>query len=171
MPQDLKLIPNDFSANKAIFTAHLEKLQNILKDFETSIEHVGSTSIPGTIGKGMIDIIIACEAELHQDQIKDLLIANGYRQGELNKERDGRLFFCSVEGRTQAGDVHLHLVIANSYNHLEVIQFRDYLLNNPEEVKRYNQEKLRLATQTNNDRSQYVRLKEPFIKEVLSKSP
>jgi GrpB-like predicted nucleotidyltransferase (UPF0157 family) len=169
MPSDLVLISNDFLANKAVFSLHQEKLQEILKDFVVSIEHVGSTSIPNTIGKGMIDIIIACETETHQYQIKDLIIANGYRQGELNKERDGRLFFCSAEGRTQAGDIHLHLVIANSYNHLEVIEFRDYLLGNPDAVEQYNNEKLRLAQATNNDRSQYVKLKEPFIKEILNK--
>lgn len=167
MTGDLVLIPNDFAANTSIFLRHELKLREALQEFEVTIEHVGSTSIPGTIGKGMIDIIITCLDEIAQIEIKNRLVVSGYRQGELNKKPDGRLFFCSVEGPTKAGDIHVHLVLKDSYNYREVIQFRDYFLTNPDKVELYNQEKLRLAKLTDNDRSQYVVLKENFIHEVL----
>lgn len=166
----LILQPNDFGKNKQIFYSHREKIEQILQDFGITVEHVGSTAIPGTIGKGIIDIIVTCKDKPEQFAITQILSSKGYRQGELQKPYDGRLFFCSVEGKSQAGDAHIHLVILNSYNHLEVIQFRDYLVSNPAEVENYNQEKRRLAELTSNDRSQYVLLKGPFVKEILRKS-
>jgi GrpB-like predicted nucleotidyltransferase (UPF0157 family) len=166
----LILLPNDFKKSREIFLSHKEKVEALLQDYDTTIEHVGSTAIPGTIGKGIIDIVVTCQDKSVQFAIIETLTTGGYRQGELQKPYDGRLFFCSVEGKSQAGDVHLHLVIQNSTNHLEVTQFRDYLLGNPELVESYNEEKQRLAKLTDNDRSQYVVLKGPFIKKMLDKS-
>jgi GrpB-like predicted nucleotidyltransferase (UPF0157 family) len=168
MSQDLKLIPNDLSASRNIFSKEKLKLEKLLQDFATTIEHIGSTAIPHTIGKGIIDILLICSTEKDQQKIRDILVTQGYTQGELNKKPDGRLFFFSPDRQTQAGDIHLHVVLQNSSN-LQSLALRDYLLAHPEEVKHYNQEKTRLSQNTDNTRHAYAVQKETFIKELLEK--
>lgn len=168
MTSDLKLIPNDVEGNRKIFQAEKAKLEKVLADFDIRIEHVGSTAVPGTVGKGIIDMLLICKSEEDQLKIKEVLIAAGYRQGELNKVPDGRLFFCNTAAQTHAGDVHLHLVIKGS-NNLESLAFRNYLLDHPEEVEKYNQEKIRLAKESNNTRNVYGKQKAPFIQAMMKK--
>ncbi len=167
MPADLILVPNDFLHSQQLFANEKQKLQKILADFNLEIIHFGSTSVPGTIGKGIIDIMIACNSMLDQQNIKELLIQHHYRQGELNKKPDGRLFFSNGQGQTQAGDIHLHVVLKNSVDWVNAVRLHDYLIHHPEEVIAYNQEKLRLAKITNNDRKEYVTLKGEFIQNLL----
>lgn len=169
MPHDLKLVANDVAKSQKIFQSEKVKIERILGKFNVIIEHIGSTSFPKSIGKGIIDMIVACDDETDQHKIRDLLVEHGYRQGELDKKPDGRLFFCNTPGQTQAGDIHLHLVIKNSPNFHEVIKFREYFLSHPDAVKKYNQEKLNLAKQTNNDRKKYLQLKGEFMQSVLKK--
>jgi len=168
MSNDLKLIANDLKSSQSIFLQEKTRLENLLQNFAVQVEHIGSTSVPHTIGKGIIDILLLCANEKDQEQIRDVLAVSGYRQGELNKNPDGRLFFYNSDGQTQAGDIHLHLVLKDSSN-LQSISLRDYLLTHLDEVEHYNQEKIRLAQSTNNDRHEYVRQKETFIKYLMSK--
>lgn len=168
MPNDLILINNDYLCSSTLFKNEQQKLLDLLKNFDIIIEHFGSTAVPNTVGKGIIDVLIACNSNTDQELIKDILVTADYRQGELNKQPDGRLFFCNTSGQTHAGDTHLHLVIKNTPNHLDVIKLKNYLLQHPETVKSYNQEKLRLAQVTNNDRTQYVSQKTEFMKKLIA---
>lgn len=165
---DLKLVPNNLQRSESLFKTEKERLEKVLKNFLINIEHIGSTAIPETIGKGIIDILLICQSEDDQGKIKDSLVSNGYIQGELNKEPDGRLFFTNSRGQTQAEDIHLHLVIKNSTN-LVSLQFRDYMLHHPDEVKRYNNEKEQLSLKTGKNRHEYAVQKERFILEVMKK--
>lgn len=163
---DLKLAPNDFQKSVAIFKTEQQRLEKVLKNFLIRVEHIGSTAIPKTIGKGIIDILLICQTEAEQLEIRDALVGHGYIQGELNKEPDGRFFFTNLSGQTQAGDVHLHLVTKNPTN-LVSLQFRDYMLHNPDVVKSYNDEKKRLSVLTNNNRHEYAVQKERFILNIM----
>lgn len=170
MSNDLHLIENDFEQSTHLFNTERKKLQSMLEDFDVIIEHFGSTAVPHTIGKGIIDILVACNTEEEQELIRNILIENNYRQGELHKERDGRLFFCNVEGQTKAGDIHLHLVVKNTENHYGVLRLKQYLLTNPEEVTLYNQEKIRLATVSQNQRDIYVSSKREYMEQLIKRA-
>lgn len=170
MPNDLILINNDYLCSSTLFKNEQQKLLDLLKNFDIIIEHFGSTAVPNTVGKGIIDVLIACNSNTDQELIKDILVTAGYRQGELNKQPDGRLFFCNTSGQTHAGDTHLHLVVKNTDNHLDVVKLRDYLLEHPEVVVTYNQEKLRLAQVTDNNRAKYVAQKGEFMKRLIAEA-
>lgn len=166
---DLFLIANDLNLSTKIYNDEKLRLLSFLKPFKVEIEHIGSTSLANSIGKGIIDIIVACNDAADQLAVKELLITHGYRQGELNKKPDGRLFFLTVPGQAQAGDIHLHLVLSNSDHHLQAIGFRNYLQKNSAELTKYNQEKIRLAKLTHFVRQEYTAQKAPFIQEILSR--
>jgi GrpB-like predicted nucleotidyltransferase (UPF0157 family) len=169
MTNDLNLTSNNYEESKKLFEDEKEKLQQILNNYKVTVEHIGSTAIKDTIGKGIIDITIACNDNDEQEKIKDILSNSHYRQGELNKKPDGRLFFCNTKGQTHAGDIHIHLVIKDSDNYHEVINFRDYLHNHPEEVKWYNDKKQHVANITSNSRKEYVIEKGKFVRELLDR--
>lgn len=166
MTGDLKLIPNNLAISTTLFLSEKEKLEKVLSNFTIQVEHVGSTALPGTIGKGILDVLLICESVDEQGHIKDVLVANGYIQGELNKVPDGRLFFVNHPGKTEAGDLHLHLVVKGS-NNLQSLIFRDYLLDHPDELKKYNQEKQKLAQLTHNSRYDYAVNKATFIEDLM----
>ncbi len=168
MTSDLKLIPNDFEASKELFLIEKEKLENTLCDFVIQVEHIGSTALPGSLGKGIIDVLLICTSPEEQLPIRDTLVANGYIQGELNKVPDGRLFFVSIPDKTEAGDLHLHVVVKDSKN-LESLLFRNYLLTHPEEIDKYNEEKQRLAHLTHRDRYEYAVKKAMYIEAMMKK--
>lgn len=168
MSQDLKLVPNDLTTSQNVFLKEKNRLTGLLQDFSIKIEHIGSTAIPNTIGKGIIDILLICATDLDQENIRSILVTNGYTQGELNKIPDGRLYFYNTTGQTQAGNIHLHLVLKNSSN-LQSLALRDYLLMHPDEVERYNQEKARISKKTNNNRHDYSVVKANFMKELMRK--
>ncbi len=98
MAKDLHLVPNNYQSNKDIFEKEKIRLLKPLQGTNSQIEHIGSTAIPGTIGKGIIDILVICENEQDQIYIRNKLITLGYIQGELNKIPDGRLFFSNARG-------------------------------------------------------------------------
>lgn len=168
MPNDLILVKNDLAESQQIFQKEKSRLQQLLANYSISVEHIGSTAIPQTIGKGIIDILLICADETAQSEIRNILIDNGYIQGELNKVPDGRLFFSNTPHQTQAGDIHLHLVVKDS-NNLESLAFRDYLIQHPEEVAAYNQEKTKLAKAANNNRHEYAVHKADFIQSLMQK--
>lgn len=168
MSGDLKLIPNDFEKNKQVFLNAKSHLAKVLSDYAVQVEHIGSTAIPDTLGKGIIDILIIADSENDQTIIRDILTNNGYRQGELHKVPDGRLFFCNTPAQTQAGDIHLHVVVREDDHNLNSLLFRNYLLSHPETVEHYNAEKVRLAHITKNTRHEYTAEKGNFIEKIMS---
>jgi GrpB-like predicted nucleotidyltransferase (UPF0157 family) len=169
MSGDLHLVLNNYSESKKIFENEKLRLLKSLVGFGVQIEHIGSTAIPATIGKGIIDILVICNNEKDQLAIRFKLINIGYIQGELNKVPDGRLFFCNSKKQTQLGDIHLHLVIKNNINNQVSLKFRDYMLKHPKEVKAYNNEKKRIAEENGNSRHEYAVHKGDFIKKIMDK--
>ena len=127
------------------------------------IEHVGSTAVPDLKAKPIIDIMVG---------VKDLdssvgaiveLQCNGYCYYPY--KADVMHWFCkpTPEYRTH----HLHLVPYNSVLWRERIKFRDILRNNREVAKEYEQLKVSLARNHENDRESYTAKKSPFIQSLL----
>lgn len=115
--------PTLFAKEKGRIAQHLTK--------NATIEHVGSTSIPHLGGKEIIDIAIF-GGDVDLSSISTELQDLGY---ELRKNRSPeRLFFRSNVNQVR---YHLHLMSSDSLDGANMIAFRDYLKNRPEEAKNY----------------------------------
>ena len=108
----LKLYKSRKSFSK-IFSTAKQNLLKILGDF-CVIEHVGSTSVHGIDGKGVIDILIGFENEQQIHYAVEKLLMNGYFNGRNSFGRSDLVFLTSTEDDTTIGDTHLHLVLKNS---------------------------------------------------------
>lgn len=128
-----------------------------------SVEHVGSTAVPGMVAKPIIDIMFGVEDLETSKGAIEVLQANGYCYYPYKP--DVMHWFCkpSPELRTH----HLHLVPYESPLWRERISFRDILREDPIIAEEYISLKQSLAGEMVSDRESYTQNKWPFIKKVL----
>ncbi len=156
---------NDFNEiQKALLVAFFE--------LKISIEHIGSTSVPGLAAKPIIDIDLVYNPDVSFDQIKIRLEKIGYYHNG-NQGIPGREVF--KRSKTTA----YHLVLDCIVHHLYVcpvgskelenhILFRDFLIANVEARVQYQHLKYDLADEVKQDRKKYAALKEEKAKEFIN---
>jgi len=146
------------------FKSEQELLQSLIGAYLIgSIEHVGSTSVPGMIAKPIIDIMFGVESLEKSKTAIEILSNNGYCFYPYKP--DIMHWFCKPkpEFRTH----HIHLVPYNSELWQERIKFRDALRNSEDLARKYIKVKKSLAESNSADREVYTGGKWPFIKSVL----
>lgn len=141
-------------------------LKSLLGDVAIDIQHIGSTAINGIYAKPIIDIAVAVDS---LDSIKpyiDLLEQNGiiFR----NEDVCGQLLF--VIGDDETRTHHIHIVIWNSTAWQNYIIFRDYLNTFPEQAKKYESLKLKLASKFADNRQSYTVGKQELIETILTQA-
>lgn len=129
-----------------------------------SIEHFGSTAIPGLIAKPVIDMMVPVERLRDDGRDRTLESSLGYRGVETDFSR--RVLF-RRDGRSDRPAFHLHLVIAPSWPLKNELLFRDWLMEHPEAVTRYAGLKRRLAVQHGDDVASYTAGKSAFIRDIV----
>jgi GrpB-like predicted nucleotidyltransferase (UPF0157 family) len=132
-------------------------------DLASSIEHVGSTAVPGLAAKPIIDVSVVVRAESEVPAAIERLATLGYvHEGTLGVE--GREAFKSPGGLPAH---NLYLCPRDNpglANHLAV---RDHLRANPEAAKRYGDLKRQLAERVPQDIDGYVDGKTDFLLRIL----
>jgi GrpB-like predicted nucleotidyltransferase (UPF0157 family) len=161
---------DDFLRIQAILLAALDGLG-------ATVQHVGSTAVPGLAAKPILDIDIAYPSELALAQVADRLAGLGYRhvgnQGIPEREVFKRLPSQShlvLDGIAH----HLYACPAHSAELRRHLAFRDYLIAHPEARDQYAQLKQKIAAETGQDKKRYAVLKETaakaFIEGILAKA-
>ena len=136
-----------------------------------SIEHVGSTSIPGMNAKPIIDIDIVVEDASQFQRLKEELSKIGYVH-EGDRGIPGREAF-DHENVPLNIDHHLYVCVKDNAELLRHLKFRDKLRSSPELVNEYNKIKEEILAKVGADnRAGYVQMKETeykwFFDKVLS---
>ncbi|MBM7602638.1 GrpB-like predicted nucleotidyltransferase (UPF0157 family) [Metabacillus crassostreae] len=149
------------------FAEEKVKLIEILSDNIISIEHIGSTSVVGLAAKPIIDIAIGVNDLDVVDKFIDPLKQIGY-EFVYHREFPERRFF--RKGQWRAGSHHLHIYQFESEQWNNQILFREYLINNPDVLMKYNQLKIDLARNFRFDRVSYTENKAPFIQKILQEA-
>lgn len=151
-----------------LFEKEKKKLKQILGDI-CEIEHIGSTAIKGTDGKGIIDIMLAFEKQNDIDKAIELLKTEKYFLSNDNTNRKGRIFMSSSGLKeSDFGDIHLHLITKDNEGYLNAKVFRDYLTEHSKEKKEYIDLKYKLFESVEGDRKKYTKLKSDFIEKIIS---
>ena len=140
-----------------------KKIWPAVKGFAKSIEHVGSTAVPGLAAKPIIDMTIIVSSPAHTTRaVKGLASLKYEHLGDLGIQ--GREAFRHPKGQP---DHNLYVCLEGSLalvNHLAV---RDYLRAHPEVVQRYGALKRRLAREFPHDINRYVEGKTDLLAGVL----
>lgn len=148
---------------------HLKKLIELYMA-DVTIEHIGSTAIPGCPGKGIIDLM-ALYPNGHLDIVNKVLSAMGFqRQGKEFKNRfpDSRPV---MMGTLKYGDssflVYVHIIHEASYEAVRFRIFRDRLCDDSELLSAYIAEKKRIILEGVTDTDTYAELKRPIMQRIL----
>jgi GrpB-like predicted nucleotidyltransferase (UPF0157 family) len=149
----------------AIFGIERERIAAVIGDAVT-IEHIGSTAVPGLGAKPIVDILVgAPDISIVERRIPEL-VAAGYRYvPEFEKSIPERRYFTRTHG--QPGSFHLHAVPLAGAFYRRHLAFRDALRVDPMLAQRYWKLKLQLAARFPHDRAAYTDGKAGFIREVL----
>ena len=158
---------DDFSSISAV-------IYEFLYGVGISIEHIGSTAVPGLAAKPIIDIdIVHVRSEEFQNVKKGLAEAGYYHAGDQGI--NGREVFKRREGGLHpildTIKHHLYVCQENSAELKRHILFRDYLIANSDARKAYQHLKEQIAKEANQDLKKYAELKElrarSFIDQII----
>jgi len=151
-----------------IFIGVSNKLHSILNN-QCEIHHIGSTSIPGTDGKGVIDIMLVFNKSESIKQAINKLQSEGYYLSKNSINPEDRIFMSSsAQIESKEGDIHLHLTTKDSDSYKNTILFRDYLINHPEIKQQYIDLKYQIKDKVGDDRSAYTKSKSDFITNIIN---
>lgn len=152
---------------KENFAKEKKHLQKALGDLVISIEHVGSTAVPGVFAKPVIDIAIIVKSIKSPDNLIEIFEDLGYEYTKDNNV-SGRLFF--TKGPENKRTHYIHVVKLKGKEWKNLILFRDYLLKSKVVARQYNELKNKLAKSYALDRKSYTSGKDKFIKNVIKKA-
>ena len=155
-----KNFPRQFEKEKR----NISKALKELKYFK--IYHVGSTSVPGLGGKGIIDILIGIKSWPDRFKYIQALKKLGFKR--VNFEEKGRISLSKIWW-TRKGDVHIHLVGIGTPELTIDLKYRNLLRKNKTLANKYWQIKKRLIEKTKGNRKLYGKLKSQYIRGLVGK--
>lgn len=144
-------------------------LARVFADAAGSIEHVGSTAVPGLGAKPVIDIMVGVSALAEVESRIPELERHGYEYvREYEAQLSERRYFRKpgVGSRTH----HLHAVVRGSAFWRRQLLFRDYLRAHPGAASAYFELKQRLASRHRTDPAAYSEGKSPFVEALLQRA-
>ncbi len=143
-------------------------LQKTLGTLVLSIDHIGSTSVPGMAAKDVIDIQIT--AKNLNPKIKQKLINAGYHCHEhtsdhvpLGEEKSPSLWskflFSQPAGERR---INIHVRVLGNPNQRYALLFRDYLRTHPNAAQTIGLIKKEIAKRHADDMESYYDIKDPI---------
>lgn len=160
----VELQPHD--TNWAVeFEREKQKLLDVLGDKIITIEHIGSTAVPGLPAKPIIDMVAAIHSF---DELEDFIEPLQKLEYEYMPERmfANRKFF--PKGPRSNRTHHLNLVLKDDPEQWRSpLLFRDYLREHATVRDEYAQLKTSLAAKYSDNREGYTKSKNDFIQRIL----
>lgn len=135
-----------------------------------SINHIGSTAMPNIKAKPIIDILLEILSTTDLDELKSNMALIGYAPNKRPDMPFPHLSFVkgyTVKGyRGQPFHVHIRYEAEKRRSDFDEIYFKDYLIDNPEIAKEYENLKEKLAKEFEYDRDAYTVAKTEFITRI-----
>ncbi|GAE32713.1 GrpB family protein [Halalkalibacter hemicellulosilyticus] len=142
-------------------------LKEIFKDELVDIFHIGSTSVQAIgYAKPIIDILVVAKDIEKIDLYNEELIKEGYEPKGKNGILGRRYFPKGRESRTH----HVHIFQVGNENIKTHLDFKEYLLKQPEDAIRYGNLKIKLAKQYPDNHHKYQTEKQEFVNELVEKA-
>ena len=146
----------------------IASLFKIFKGTEVKIEHVGSTAVRSIKAKPIIDIVIGT------DDFEKILEKDGQLKKEgfilRQDERPEQLLYVRGDLDDDFITHHIHVVLIDSSQWHNYLNFRDYLNSNAEVAKEYESLKEELSLLYADDRKSYTEAKSEFISRLLQEA-
>jgi GrpB-like predicted nucleotidyltransferase (UPF0157 family) len=126
------------------FEAEAEAIRRAMGAAALRIEHVGSTAVPGLAAKPVIDIQVSVPSLESLESFQTALATLAYRFIRISEFDDHEYPWFAKPGEWPSTH-HVHLCVAGGELEDRHLAFRDHLRRNPEQARRYEALKIRLA--------------------------
>lgn len=144
-----------------LFQKEKKLISNKLQDKIVTVEHIGSTSVPGLGAKPIVDILLGVRKISDADGFIPKMIELGYEyRNNFENVMPYRRYF------TKPGFYHIHTVEVTSEFWRRHLLFRDYMRAHDEIRDAYFKTKSKLAEQEWDDTNDYAYAKTEFIKKA-----
>ena len=160
----VELVPHDPQWPQA-FQRIRNRLLTLLPQ-ALSIDHIGSTSIPGMTAKPLIDIDIVLPDLGHIEGATRVLLVEGY-EPRGNRYDDEVWAFLS---RGSVPAERVYLCPSGNGTHRNRLAFRDYLIAHPQAAADYAALKRRLAAEFRMDGDRYTAHKREFVDAIVARA-
>lgn len=146
------------------------ELHTAVSAIGASIEHIGSTSVPGLCAKPVLDLLLGVTSLSEVEAAIPALASAGFTyRPEHEQQIPDRRYFVRPSG--SGPRVHLHAVVYGGQLWRQHLHFRDQLRQDRQLHQSYSALKRRLAAIHASDKAAYTEAKAPFIQQVLSSLP
>lgn len=165
------------------FEAEKDLISRVLQGKISSIEHIGSTSVPGLAAKPIIDILAGVEEEQDLDPVVQPMVEAGFT---YFKKYEANLPYRRLLVRLRAltglpvpaligpddeyitgvdftSDTHVHIITVTSPHYFRHIAFREYLRAHPPVRDAYAELKLALSSKEFGHHLDYNAAKHDFV--------
>jgi len=144
------------------FEAEAARIERACGDLEITLEHVGSTAVPGLAAKPIIDIVAGRPPRARLAPYVAAMRQIGYEHlGAYGVP--GRDYFRRGSPRSH----HVHMVSRTSAFWRKHLAFRDYLRTHADAAREYEVSKRELARVSGENHMAYVTGKGPFVRRIL----
>lgn len=149
-----------------LFDEEKERILTEISQYVVSVEHMGSTAVPGLAAKPVIDILIGVRSLADAPHFIPPLFSLGY---EYVNRYENEMPFRRYLHRKVNGEHthHLHMVEPDTNFYKVQLAFRDYLRAHSKICDTYAALKFDLAEKYRNDRMAYTDAKSDFILGIL----
>ena len=144
----------------AVYAEHERRIRAELPG--VTIEHIGSTSVPGLAAKPIIDIVVAVDDITAEKDYLDALLSIGYVLRV--REPEHRLV------RTPERDAHVHIYERGNPAVSGYLRLRDRLRTDPADRDLYESTKRELMSQSWSDMNEYAAAKTEVIAAIKSRA-
>ena len=160
----VKLVPytNDWALE---YDRCFNVLSTLLEQIQLTIEHIGSTSIPGTLSKPILDIAIGVHSNEDKLRAIAILSANGYIDRGDRFDRGGYLMV--VDAEPDIVSHHIHILGLKDIQWSRYLKFRDCLRANASLRQEYEKIKEDLLERHHGNRVKYTNGKDIFISKIF----
>jgi GrpB-like predicted nucleotidyltransferase (UPF0157 family) len=141
------------------------RIRSSLGEAALSVEHIGSTSVPGLAAKPIVDILLVVEDSGDEPSYLPALEAAGYVLRVREPDFDEHRMF-----RTPEKDVHLHVFSAGSPEIERYLLLRDHLRENQEDRELYARTKRELASRDWPSMQHYAEAKTEVIEGIIARA-
>lgn len=153
------------------WTAAAEKiivqLKEIFGEAALDIQHIGSTAIAGIKAKPILDIAVGTASLEGLGPVLSKLTAAGFQEAH-NRFSSNLLYI--IQGKDNVRTCQVHILVYDSLQWHNYIDFRDYLNAFPEKAQEYEALKERLAAACDNVQTAYTDGKHDYMERVLAEA-
>jgi len=166
----VKVVDYDFSW-PLLFEGEKAKILSVIAKKVVSIEHVGSTAVPGLGAKPIIDIMVGIRHLSDARGCIEPLETIGYEYvPEYEDSLPERRYFRKGPSNVPNKHYHLHMVEYGGDFWIRHLLFRDYLRAHPQVAGEYYRLKKELAAKYGLNREAYTEAKTLFIESIVAKA-